>query len=107
MIKRLFAGLFTEAETAQAKPSREPRTHDFTKSNQGRGHSIGWRLATPDGHRLSAYGWGSGLENGDYLLLSNGPNVARYQVTDLDYMVDPKDQFFCTLVYAPRQRGEA
>ncbi|EOG5418654.1 hypothetical protein ACLE0S_000372 [Cronobacter malonaticus] len=83
------------------------KTHDFTKPAQRWGHSIGYQLETPDGHRLKAHGWGGGISDGDYLILTNGGSTTRYQVEGIRYMWNVHDQFFCTLVYAPRKDGEA
>ncbi|EOI5715321.1 hypothetical protein ACMS0D_001591 [Cronobacter turicensis] len=77
------------------------KTHDFTKPSQRWGHSIGYQLETPDGIRLKAYGWGGGISDGDYLILTNGDSTSRYQVEGIRYMDNVNDQFLCTLVYSP------
>lgn len=82
----------------------DPTTHDYRKSAQGWGHSIGYEPLP--GNKLKAYGWGSGVSVGDFLLLSNGADETRYAVDEIRYPSDPGDQWFGTLSFAPRVREE-
>ena len=42
-------------------------------------------------------------KDGDYVILPNGSRTTRYQVDgEVDTPVDPGDQHFCNLVFAPR-----
>lgn len=77
----------------------EPQTHDYTRRYWG--HDLSWRVEK-DG-TLNAAGWGTGIRDGDYLLLANGDRSTRYQVRDIRYMHDPLDQWFATLTFAPRE----
>lgn len=75
--------------------------HDYRNPARGWGHDISWRPLP--GHKLDASGWGAGIRQGDYLLLSNpAGGETRYQVEEIRYATDPKDQWFATLAFAPR-----
>lgn len=76
-------------------------THDYTKSNRGWGHDI---TIKPDetGHSIEAMGWGRGLKKYDYILLSNGDQATRYQISTISYCKDPTDMFSADLKFAPR-----
>lgn len=76
--------------------------HDYTRQKRGWGRDLSY---TPlPGNRLDAYGWGSGIRVGDYLLLTNPAHGrdTRYQVESIRYMLDPPDQWFAILAFAPR-----
>lgn len=85
------------------------QTHDFRRNTRTYGHDIG---ITPAGrNKLRAYGWQSSprIARGDYVLLSHPvpthsttSNDTRYQVTNVTYYGDPKDQFTAELEFAPR-----
>lgn len=81
------------------------RVHDYTKARRGWGHDIHWRPIDQKGQRLDAGGWGSGIKQGDFILITNPQNQAetRYQVESIDYYADPKDQWHGVLAFAPRQ----
>ncbi|HEJ7283097.1 TPA: hypothetical protein SMF87_004549 [Serratia marcescens] len=81
--------------------------HDYTRPNRRWGHDIHYSLMDQNGHRLRAGGWGEGIEQGDYILLTNGPDTTRYQVESIDYFVDPRDQWSGILAFSPRQGGAA
>lgn len=65
------------------------------------GWSLGWEVENPGGN-LRAYGWGFGISEGDYFILSNGDDTTRYRVENIRYMFDPPDQWFAVLVFDPR-----
>jgi hypothetical protein len=65
-------------------------THDYTTPRWG--HEAGILTSRADGTvRLS--GWGSGLLVGDHVTLPSG---TTYRITELKYMLDPRDQWFAT-----------
>lgn len=84
------------------------RTHDYRANTKRWGHDAGWD--TKDGGKtLRAYGWGpkdaDPIEVGDYILLSHSDGSgddARYRVSDVRYEMNPRDQWFATLAFAPR-----
>ena len=77
---------------------KKPKTHDYTIRTWG--HNVNWSVK--DEVTLSANGWGTGIRAGDYLLLPNGDRSTRYEVREIRYMRDPRDQWFAELVFAPR-----
>ena len=78
------------------------KTHDYTV--RGWGHNFGINTVKRGGKVLSAYGWGSGIAKGHFLILPNGHGQTRYQVTSIRYAPDPPDMWFAELRFAPRKR---
>jgi len=83
----------------------EQRTHDFTLGGWGHDYTI--MKVIDKGMQLRLGGWGSGIQQDDYLILRNGKDSSRYQVEEIEYMRDPRDQWFATAKYAPRTQEEA
>jgi hypothetical protein len=81
------------------------RTHNYTKRFRFWGHNFGYRLIKGDDERLDAWGWGEGISEGDYILLTNPANgeETRYQFEKISYHSNPSDMWEATLLYAPRQ----
>lgn len=81
------------------------RTHNYTKRFRFWGHNVGYRLIKGDDERLDAWGWGEGISEGDYILLTNPANgeETRYQFEKISYHSNPSDMWEATLLYAPRQ----
>lgn len=78
----------------------EPKTHDYRDERRCWGHDITYRPTANDG--LAASGWGSGIADGDYVLLSNGDADTRYRVETISYSRDPSDMWRASLSFAPR-----
>jgi hypothetical protein len=76
-------------------------THDYTKPCWG--HNVSIMKAIDGGQQLRVCGWGHGVTAGDYVLLPNGDYTTRYRVYAIEYMVDPHDQWFAALTFAPRE----
>ena len=61
------------------------------------------------GMRARISGRGSGIEVGDFLLLTNRDRAedraTRYQITKIEYMTNPHDQWFADAIFAPRSSG--
>lgn len=83
------------------------KTHDYTRSKRRWGHDLTYSLVDAGGIRLKAYGWGTGINKGDYILLSNGADETRYQFESLSYYGNPHDMWSAVLVYAPRTAEKA
>lgn len=81
---------------------REPRTHDYTARYWS--HDFGIREVNTDG-TLSAFGWGRGIAEGDFLILPNNNRSTRYRVGQIRYEIDPNDMWFAILVFAPRKEA--
>lgn len=84
---------------------RETQTHDFTRRYWGHDYVI--YKVIDGGMQLQASGWGYGIKQGDYLLLPNGADSTRYQVVEINYKRNPKDQWFATLAFVPRDAAPA
>lgn len=80
-------------------------THDYTSAKRHWGHDIHWRLLDDKGLRLDAGGWGKGIEQGDFILITNSATgtSSRYRVESIQYYGDPSDQWHGVLAFAPRQ----
>lgn len=80
------------------------KTHNYTNAHRYWGHDIHWRLLDSKGQRLDAGGWGGGIKQGDFLLVTNPGNgyETRYQVESIKYYADPADQWSAVLTYSPR-----
>jgi hypothetical protein len=81
----------------------EPQTHDYRRAARGWGHDLGYEVGS-DGN-LHAWGWGSGIAVGDYMLLTNKDHDdadTRYRVSEIRYAGDPPDMWFGVLDFAPR-----
>lgn len=87
-------------------PRSEPVTHDFGPGRRCWGHDYSITRVTDGGQRIHASGWGHGgtlIKEGDYLLLDKGgQRSTRYQVEDVQHVMDPDDMWHATLVFAPR-----
>lgn len=90
------------------------RTHDYRQAKRRWGHDIGFD-SKDGGITLHAHGWGYAddansspwIATGDYLLLSHNDGSghdARYRVEKIQYQSDPKDMWFATLTFAPRDK---
>ena len=93
----------------------EPPTHDYTHEKRKRGV---WAVLShsPDFTMLDASGWGHGINVGDYLIVNQARRevsrylgkdqpeqpTTRYRVEQINYMSDPPDQWFATLIFDPR-----
>jgi len=75
-------------------------THDY--SVRGWGHDFHVLEATDNGMSLRLAGWGKGINNNDYIILPNGEDTTRYQIDNIKYMSDPRDQWFASASFAPR-----
>lgn len=82
---------------------RLPITHDYT--NQRWGHACAFE-PIDGGLKGRAHGWGAGVAIGDYLLLPNDESSSRYKVTRIRYVLNPPDQWFAELEFAPRTAVE-
>lgn len=78
-------------------------THDYTNGKRRWGHDLAYSPIDASGLRLKASGWGRGIAEGDYILLSNGIDETRYQFESIDYYANPNDMWSATLKFAPRQ----
>ena len=79
---------------------RAPVDHDFT--SLGWGHNITFIRMGLDGLSASVIGHGVGVEQGDYLILANGPSeTTRYRVAKLEHK-QPADCWSATIEFAPR-----
>jgi hypothetical protein len=80
------------------------KTHDYTK--RGWGHDFAIQKVVDGGQILHIAGWGDyqrdRIEEGDYLILPNDGQSTRYRVETIRYAVDPCDQWFAKLSFAPR-----
>lgn len=80
-------------------------THDYT--TRGWGHDYSVREVIEGGKELTMYGWGYGLNKGDYLLLQDGKGGAtRYRIREVSYFNDPRDMWSADVSFAPRSRKE-
>ena len=77
---------------------KEPATHDYTQGDWGRNLAF---THVGNGQIGRVSGWGYGVEKGDYLLIPNGAQSARYQVLKIEYKGDPFNEFFADVVFAP------
>lgn len=78
-------------------------TYDYTNSKRRWWHDLSYSIIDAWGLRLKASGWGLGISEGDYILLSNGSDETRYQFESIDYYANPNDMWSATLQFAPRQ----
>lgn len=76
------------------------QTHDYTQRTWG--HDFYIKEVIDGGMSLRIGGWGSGIEDGDYLIFPNKNETTRYQVGSIKYMRDPPDMWFADVVFAPR-----
>lgn len=75
-------------------------THDYTQ--RGWGHDYAINRVIDGGTVLRASGWGSGISEGDFLILPNGEATTRYRVESIEYYRDPPDMWSADLWFAPR-----
>lgn len=77
-------------------------THDYTQRYWGHDYVIMELIA--EGQKLKTCGWGNDIKKNDYLILENNGNSTRYRVKEIRYENDPRDMWFATLGFAPRER---
>ena len=78
---------------------RASRTHDYTHPVWG--HDVSITTVRSNGI-LDVCGWGHGVREGDFLIVSHGDGTTRYQVVWITYYDDPPDMWKAELVFAPR-----
>lgn len=79
----------------------QPQTHDYRRGSRCWGHDISYSVLPGD--KLKASGWGRGIVEGDYILLTDDSGgETRYRFLGVRYEWDPPDQWFGTLAFAPR-----
>ncbi len=90
--------------------ARTAKTFDYGPGQRGYGHDYSWEPG-PGGLRGAAIGWGSGISEGDYILLERydktgqrflGDGRTRYRVMTISYYADPPDMWQATLEFHPR-----
>lgn len=75
-------------------------THDYTYRIWGHNYSV---IAIKDGgHELRLAGWGSGICDGDFVILKNNDSTSRYYLETVEYQRDPLDMWFADAWFAPR-----
>lgn len=80
-----------------------PDAHDYTRRQRRWGHDIVIDKVVRGGKKIEAYGWGDGLKEGDFVLLSNaGDATTRYRIKKIRYSTSVYDLFYATLWFAPR-----
>lgn len=80
--------------------NRPPIEHDYTCL--GWGHNITFMRMGLDGLSALVIGHGLGVEQGDYLILKNGPKeTTRYRVASFERL-RPADCWRATIEFAPR-----
>ncbi len=75
-------------------------THDYTKSRWG--HAVEILRIINEGNQLRVVGYGSGVNNGDFLLLPNEGSSTRYKVLKIEHKGSGTKQWFADLEFAPR-----
>lgn len=74
-------------------------THDYTK--RGWGHDF--FITEVEGESIQIGGWGHGIKCNDYLIIPNVDTTTRYQITKIEYKLDPNDMWFATAKFASRE----
>jgi hypothetical protein len=78
-------------------------THDYRKAHCRWGWDIGMWHSKDGGLTVSASGWGRGLSEGDFILLSRPDGgESRYAVEQVSYYRDPPDMWSAQLKFSPR-----
>lgn len=75
-------------------------THDYTVRYWGHDYSI----QLIEGETMLMMGWGLEITPGDYLMLFNEriQRLVYYEVTEIDYFIDPIDMWTATVQFVPR-----
>lgn len=76
-----------------------PKTHDYSKRYWGHGYTF---KPIDDGLKGEMFGWGLGLEKGDYIILLNGDETTRYRIDSIVYEKDPRDMWKAKVSFDPR-----
>ena len=76
-------------------------THDFSSKRWGWNYNI--TSIRDEGLNISICGWGVGISNGDFLILTNGSDTTRYRVQSIDYYRDPHDMWVAEASFSPRE----
>lgn len=103
MIVVLLKWLFKKNQNTVVTQQETNQTHDYTNRYWGHDYSIS--QAYDGGQTIEISGWGSGIKKGDYLLLRRGDDSTRYKVKGIRYESDPRDMWFATAKFAPRNNG--
>ena len=80
---------------------RDPRTHDYTNARRGWGHDIAYRPVKDNRYQLSFEGWGHGIEDGDFIILTHPQDhqPVKYKVDEIEYFMNPRDMFSGLMTY--------
>jgi len=78
-----------------------PKAHDYRDHTRRFGHD--YNFDPVNGGRMAKInGWGDGIEEGDFLVLSHPDGgLASYQIDSIKYARDPKDQWFARATWRP------
>lgn len=89
----------------------DAHTHDFGPGRRHNGHDYAIHRVIDGGKEIRVSGWGCdgrSIQPQDYLLLQNSPERStRYQVTEIQHVMDPPDMWHATLAFAPRLQPAA
>lgn len=79
-------------------------THDYTVRHWGHDYTF---KPIDGGMKGSIIGWGSGLKDGDYLLLEDPRGgSSRYQIDSIEYFSNPSDMWSANVKFAPRKEAD-
>lgn len=93
--------------TGHTVADQKPETHDYGPGKRRWGHDYTIMAVHDGGKRLRLSGWGCGIRANDFLLLDNRGDPTRYKVETIEYMINPRDQWFAEATFAPRMEGSA
>ena len=77
------------------------KTHDYSVKEWG--HSYNIIDIENEGMSLRLAGWGKGISNDDYIIIANGDDTTRYQISSIEYKNNPTDMWFASANFAPRE----
>ena len=77
------------------------KTHDYSVREWGHNYNI--IDIEDDGMSIRLAGWGRGISNNDYIIIANGDDTTRYQISEVEYENNPTDMWFASASFAPRE----
>ncbi|MBB5046976.1 hypothetical protein HNR60_001725 [Rhodopseudomonas rhenobacensis] len=90
--------------SCEASKDASAKTHDYTRRYWSHDYTFD---PIENGMRGRMSGWGSGIRDGDYIILACGNGHTRYRVQKIRYQSDPSDMWFADVVFSPRPRKVA
>lgn len=93
-----FLNWFPRITQPKNQLTKKYKTHDYSHLERGSNYFF---ESLKEDMQGCMTGFGKGIKPGDYIILQQGSEPARYQVEEIDYYSDPPDMWMALLKQVP------